>query len=95
MNDYLFHERFSPIAKQWGEWLAGHGLAGLADSFLEAFEPLATLSAQALYVAQPALGLVIKHDQIREWAYLLETPGALSWFRQQLRENWDNDKNYG
>jgi len=68
----------------WGERLRAWGLEGLVTSLLEAAEPLSPLGAQALYVAQPALGVFLPADSVGRWARALEDPATLAWLRAGL-----------
>lgn len=78
------HERLEPTAMRWGQFLQHYGLAHLLAGLLEVGEPLSMVGAQLLYLAQPVLALLVRPEGIQDWAQLLETPGGLSWFRQQL-----------
>lgn len=91
MDEHIFDERLAASATHWRDWLQKHGLVAIADTFLEAIEPLSALGAQALYVAQPALSIFMRREAIQDWASLLETPGGLTWLRQQLIEHAEND----
>ncbi len=86
MDEQFFEEHFGESARQWRERLQNRHLEGFVGTLLEAVEPLATIGAQLLYVCQPTLGLFMKREAIQDWATLLETPGGLAWFRQQLAE---------
>lgn len=77
-------QRLEPTVIRWGQRLQRYGLAQLLAGLLEVGEPLSMVGAQALYVAQPVLALMTPSEQIQDWARLLETPGGLAWFRQQL-----------
>lgn len=76
--------RLEPTAIRWGQRLQRYGLAHLLAGFLEVGEPLSMIGAQMLYVVQPVLALVMRSEQIEDWARLLETPEGLLWLRQQL-----------
>jgi hypothetical protein len=68
--------------------LEARGLAGTAAALLDAFEPLAALGAQALYIAQPLAGLA--SGSWRAWtgdlARTLETPTGVRALRDALRD---------
>jgi len=68
--------------------LQARGLAGPAAALLDAFEPLTLLGAQALWIAQPVMGLA--HASWREaagdLAGLLETTGGVRALRAALRD---------
>src|SRR5450432_1331268 len=68
----------------WSERLRAAGLDGLVGAVLDAAGPLAPLGAQALWVAQPALGLLIASDDIDGLAKLLDSHQGLSWLRDEL-----------
>lgn len=68
----------------WGERLRAWGLDGLVAALLEAAEPLGPLGAQALYVAQPALGVFLPAESVGRWARALEDPATLAWLRAGL-----------
>lgn len=68
----------------WRARLRAWGLEDLAAALLEAAEPLSLLGAQALYLAQPALGLLLPTDDVGRWARLLEDPANLAWLRERL-----------
>jgi hypothetical protein len=68
----------------WAERLHAAGLGGLAAALLDAAEPLAPLGAQALWVAQPALGLLLPRAAIADLARVLDAPGGVAWLREQL-----------
>ena len=77
-------ERLSARAARWAERLDAAGLGGLAATLLDAAEPLAPLGAQALWVAQPALGLVLPRDAVADLARVLDAPGGVAWLRERL-----------
>jgi hypothetical protein len=64
--------------KASGDWLA------LA---LDTLEPLAPLSAQLMWVAQPALGWALEPQQWQSLARALETPEGIETIRRLLRED--------
>lgn len=47
-------------------------------------EPLGPLGAQLLWIAQPALGMVIPRGDVDSLARLIDTPGGMAWLREQL-----------
>lgn len=83
-EEHSWQEQFGQPATRLEAWLRRHRLTGVAETFLEAIEPLALVGAQVLHTAHPALSMVIKAQTIKEWARLLETPGGLAWLREQL-----------
>jgi len=74
----------SDALESWGDRLRAWGLDGLASALLEAAEPLSPLGAQALYVAQPALGVFLPRESVGRWARLLEDPANLARLRARL-----------
>ncbi|NDJ86135.1 MAG: hypothetical protein GYB66_09645 [Chloroflexi bacterium] len=97
MDKQYLNERFAAPVNRWRDWLERHGLSSIAGSMLEAASPLSVFGAQIIYILQPALGLVWKHDTIRDWAQLLETPEGLGWLREMLTETPASatEDNYG
>lgn len=77
-------ERLAARLAQWGARLHAAGLGGLMAALLDAAEPLAPLGAQALWVAQPALGLLLSRDAVADLARVLDAPGGVAWLREQL-----------
>ena len=53
------------------------GMAGLLAALLDAAAPLAPLFGQALYVAQPTLGLLLPRRSITDLAQWLDQPAGL------------------
>lgn len=68
--------------------LQARGLAGPAAALLDAFEPLAILGAQALWIAQPVAGLARAswRDAAGGLAAALETAGGVRALRASLRD---------
>ena len=77
-------ERLAARLAQWAARLEAAGLGGLAATLLDATEPLAPLGAQALWVAQPALGLLLPRDAVADLARVLDAPGGVAWLRERL-----------
>ncbi|MEB2288316.1 MAG: hypothetical protein OZ934_09410 [Anaerolineae bacterium] len=77
-------ERLAARLAQWGARLHAAGLGGLMAALLDAAEPLAPLGAQALWVAQPALGLLLSRGAVADLARVLDAPGGVAWLREQL-----------
>lgn len=69
------HERF---IEQLAAAFCRRGLRLPALIALEAGQPLAFLGGQLLWLAEPALSLVIAGDTIRQAARLLEDPAAVT-----------------
>lgn len=66
--------------------MKARGLGDPLSTALDVLEPLGPLGAQALWVAQPLLGLVIAHDLLDDLAEALEAPGGVERLRQLLEE---------
>ncbi len=60
------------------------GLQAPARLFLEAGHPVTFLSGQLLWLAQPALSLLLPSQTVRQAAYLLEEPDAIQALVAQL-----------
>ncbi len=75
---------------RWTERLRAVHLDGIVGALLDAGEPLGPLGAQLLYVAQPALGLLLPRDDIKSLAQILERPGGVAWLREQLTDTDTN-----
>lgn len=74
MNERPVQESFIDLVVQI---IRRHGLQMPALLLLEAGRPAAFLGGQFLWVAQPALSLLVPSDQIRQMAALLEDPTAV------------------
>ncbi len=70
----------------WHARLHRWGLFPLAEAGLDILQPLAPFAAQALYVLQPTLGLVVDARQVGQWAAALEDPDTLAQWRTALDE---------
>jgi hypothetical protein len=71
----------------WSARLNAAGLIGLVEALMDAAEPLGPLGAQLLWVAQPALGMVMPSDtadDIDGLARLLDDPAGVAWLRSEL-----------
>ena len=68
----------------WSVRLRATGLDDLASAFLGAAEPFGPLGAQLLWIAQPALGLLLPGDEIGDLACLLDDPAGMAWLRSEL-----------
>ncbi len=56
----------------------------ITDVLLDVAGPLGPLGAQALWVAQPVLGLMLPPDQIDGLARVLESPAGIDWLREVM-----------
>lgn len=73
-----------PQVDRWATWLHARGLGGFAAALLDALEPLAPLGAQALYILQPTLGLLVPRAELSMLATVLDAPGGAEWLRDAL-----------
>jgi len=60
------------------------GLHDLVSGLMEAAQPLGPLGAQVLWIAQPALGLVVSGNSIHDLAQILDDPAGMAWLRAAL-----------
>jgi hypothetical protein len=74
------------MVPKWIQHVKARGLGVALSTALDVLEPLGPLGAQALWVAQPVLGLVIAHDVLDDLAEALEAPGGVERLRQMLEE---------
>lgn len=81
-------EALSPPVVALIAQLQARGLAGPAAALLDAFEPLTILGAQALWIAQPAVGLARAswREAAGSLAAMLETAGGVDALRAALRD---------
>lgn len=70
----------------WSARLRSAGLGGLVEALLDVAEPLGPLGAQLLWIAQPALGVVMPAaaDDLDSLAQLLDDPAGVAWLRSAL-----------
>jgi hypothetical protein len=92
MDEQQLQIRWSEATSRWRTGLQKYHLEAIAAAFLDALEPVAVVGAQVLYVLQPALGFLVRHEIIADWATLLETPGGVAWLRQQLVEDLEDER---
>ena len=67
------------------------GIESLVGALLDAAEPFGPLGAQVLWVAQPALGLVVPRDDVDGLAQLLDNPAGVAWLRAALLDETSED----
>jgi len=65
------------FARDLARQVTGRGLRPIALLTLEAGRPLAILTAQFLWLAQPVLSLAWQPQQVAQWAQFLEEPGSI------------------
>ncbi len=82
MNEIRQEELVDQIAERVRRW----GVSGLVGALLESIRPIAFIGGQALWVAQPALGLMMDTEQVAEYARLLEQPDTLALLRARLED---------
>lgn len=82
--DRVPQETLRPQLNAWAARLHETGLDGIAGVLLDAGAPLAPLGAQLLYVAQPALGLIVAPEFVGDLAQVLEAPDGIAWLRSEL-----------
>lgn len=79
---------FGPDAAQWAarlaRWARKRHVYGLLTAALDAGEPLGPLGAQVLWIAQPALGIVVPRREIDALARVIDAPGGMAWLRAQI-----------
>lgn len=76
----------TPELSEWIERAKGRGLGAALRLALDVLEPLGALGAQALWVAQPVLGLWLPRQAVNELAEALESPGGIERLRALLDE---------
>jgi hypothetical protein len=86
MNDELRHYSTEP-AHAWARAMQQRGLGGVLRALVNGLEPLGPLGAQALYIAQPALGLLGGWRAAGALARALEQPGGLDALRRILDDD--------
>ncbi len=79
-------EQLSPQLGRLNQWIKAHKMGTFASLLLDVLEPLAPIGAQLLYIGQPTLGFLLRHDTIGAWARLLEDPTHWRQLRHQLIE---------
>jgi hypothetical protein len=73
-----------PIPPEWVQQVRARGLSGALGVALDVIEPFGPLGAQVLWVAGPALSLVVPRAAITGLAEALEQPGGIERLRQAL-----------
>ncbi len=84
-------DRLHHRLNRWSARLRAAGLDGLVGILLDIAEPLGPFGAQALWMAQPALGLLTSADEIDELARLLDDPVGMAWLRAELTDHPDEE----
>jgi hypothetical protein len=70
----------------WIQQIRARGLEDVFGTALDVLEPFGPLGAQALWIAQPVLGLFVAREALGDLARALEEPGGVERLRQQLEE---------
>ena len=76
----------------WSARLRTLGLDGLAGVVLDVAEPFGPLGAQLLWVAQPAVSLLMPSDEVDGLARLLDDPAGMAWLRSELAGTASEDQ---
>jgi hypothetical protein len=74
------------MTPDWIQQVKARGLGVALSTALDVLEPLGPLGAQALWVAQPVLGLFVTHQALDDLAEVLEQPGGIEQLRQMLED---------
>jgi len=74
------------MAPNWIQHVKDRGLGDALSTALDVLEPLGPLGAQALWVAQPVLGLFVARETLGNLADALEQPGGVEHLRQMLED---------
>lgn len=77
-------ERLRARVLAWAGRARSLGVDGLLGGLLDAAAPLSPLGAGALWVAQPALGLVLPREALADLAHILADPEGVIWLRKAL-----------
>ena len=65
------------LVNDFADALSRRGLRDLALLILQAGQPLSFIGGQLLWMAQPALAIVLPKHQVAQVAHLLEEPSAV------------------
>ena len=84
-------ERLHHRLTAWSGRLRALGIESLVGAVLDAAEPLGPLGAQVLWVAQPALGLIVPRDDVDGFARILDNPSGMAWLRATLLDETSED----
>jgi|AMZC01.1.fsa_nt_AMZC01000528.1_3 hypothetical protein len=85
-------ERLAARLAVWRGRLRATPLADLLTLLLDVSEPLGPLGAQVLWVAQPALSLMVSREAVADLAQVLERPGGVAWLRAQLAAESEEER---
>lgn len=75
------------LEKDWIQAVKSRGLTDALGLMLDVLEPLGALSAQVLWVVQPAAGVLAWRQAVGDIAQALEEPGGVERLRQQLNSD--------
>lgn len=73
--------------ERWINELKARGWGGFLSTALDVIEPMGALGAQVLYVLQPALGIFLPRNLLRDAAEMLETPEGVARLRAHLEQD--------
>lgn len=76
-------ELVNEIVKRVRQW----GIVDLVSILLAGIRPIAFIGGQALWVMQPALGVLMDGERVARYARLLEQPEALEMLSARLEES--------
>lgn len=79
------HPEQDPFVNQLADALTRRGLREFALVVLQAGQPLSFIGGQLLWMAQPALSVVLPKHQVAQVAHLLEEPAAVQSLIAQLQ----------
>jgi len=76
----------SPSPPAWIQQAQARGLGHALGLALDVLAPLGPLGAQVIWVAQPALGLLVGRAALADLARALEQPGGVERLRAYLED---------
>ncbi|MFN8375825.1 MAG: hypothetical protein U0694_23505 [Anaerolineae bacterium] len=68
----------------WLRTIKAHGWENIFSAVLDVLEPFGALGAQALWVLQPALSILVSREALGSIAQALEEPDELQRLREEL-----------
>lgn len=84
IEEFHADERWHNRLTHWSGLLHRLRLEGVVGALLEAGEPFSPFGAHLLWIAQPALSIVVPREDVAALAQILEEPGGLARVRRQL-----------
>jgi hypothetical protein len=70
----------------WIKRAKAHGWDTILNAALDTLEPFGALGANAIWILQPALGLLVPKEALEAVAHALEEPGGIERLRERLTE---------